>query len=102
MITDLWTLPNIVAAIVSGVTFGPALARVIVWLQRRPVTPVSLGWTIGLISAWWILWLYAGQVLAAFWQNDYLWERIVGRGGLFIVASLVLGATVYLVLRRRR
>lgn len=104
-LTAVWTPPSALVALVSGVVFGLGVG----WIATSPsrsrsdlAGPLRIGLTAALFVASAGLTFYAGQTLAGYLGHDPLWFRVMSRYGQWLLFSLAIGATTWLLIRRDR
>lgn len=104
-LTAVWTPLSACVALISGVLFGLAFASIATSPTRSRsdlATPLRIALIAALFSASAGLTFYAGQSLAGYVVHDPLWFRVMSRYGQWVVFSLAIGATSWVLIRRDR
>lgn len=104
-LTAVWAPLSGLIAIISGVVFGIAFG----WLATSPThsrsdleTPHKIAFWMTAFAASAGLVFYAGQTLGSFMSNDPLWSRVMSRYGEWLVFSVAVGLTMWLLVRHDR
>ena len=98
----VWTLPSAEFAVLSGIRFGLAVS----WISTNPNYSAGLASAlrVGVIAFFFAasggLIFYAGQALGSYLSADPIWYRVLSRYGQWIVFSLSIAVTTWVLIRR--
>ena len=103
-LAEVWTLPSAILAIFSGILFGSAVG----WISINPnysagiAGPLRIAVIAAVFAASGGLTFYAGQALGSYLSDDPNWHRVMSRYGQWILFSLTIGATTWVLTQRDR
>jgi hypothetical protein len=103
-LVEVWTPLAAAFAILSGVAFGLAVG----WISVNPsysagvAGALRIGILATLFAASGGLMFFAGQALAGLLGHDPLWNRVMSRYGQWILFSVSIGMTTFVLVRRDR
>lgn len=100
----VWTPASAFFAVLSGVIYGLAAG----WIATSPTysaglaSAVRIGIMATLFAASGGLVFFALQALGSYLSHDPLWFRVMSRYGQWLLFSLTIGVTTWLLVRRDR
>lgn len=104
-LTEVWTPLSALIALGSGIAFGTAVG----WFAVNPTYsrsdlagPLRIARDVALFAMSAGLTFYAGQALAGYLVHDPLWFRVMSRYGQWLLFSLAIGVTTWVLVRRDR
>lgn len=103
-LAEVWTPISAAAAIATGVIYGLAVG----WIATNPLYSAGLAGAarvafLALIfAASGGLLFFAGQALGSYLSADEFWYRVMSRYGQWVLFSMAIGLTVWILVQRDR